>query len=58
MKEKKAPGEDGIPSGVYKRLVETLPRYITAIYTGCLKERHFPKDVEKSIDITDNQTWT
>jgi len=32
MRGKQAPGEDGIPSEVYKRLVEFLPRYITAIY--------------------------
>ena len=31
MGGKKAPGENGIPSEVYKRLVEILPRYITAI---------------------------
>ena len=43
MKVKKASGEDGIPSEVYKSLVETLPRYITAIYNGCLKESTFPK---------------
>jgi len=43
MKEKKEHGKDGIPSEVYKSLVETLPRYITAIYKGCLKESTFPK---------------
>ena len=43
MIEKKAPGEDSIPSEVYKSLVETLPRYITAIYNGCLEKGTFPK---------------
>ena len=43
MREKKAPGEDGVPSEVYKSLVETLPRYITAIYNGCLEKGTFPK---------------
>jgi len=43
MKEKNAPWEDGIPSEVYESLIETLPRYITAIYNECLKESTFPK---------------
>jgi len=43
MKEKKASGEDGIPSELYKYLVETPQTYITAIYNGCLKESTFPK---------------
>ena len=37
MGNKKAPWEDGIPSEVFKSLVETLPRYIKAIYNGCLR---------------------
>jgi hypothetical protein len=43
MNEKKAPGEEGIPSEIYKSLAENLPRYIKAIYNGCLKESKFPK---------------
>jgi len=36
MRGKKSPGDDGIPSEVYKGLVEILPRYLTAIYNKCL----------------------
>jgi hypothetical protein len=32
MGNKKALGEDGIPSEVWKCVVTTLPKYITAIY--------------------------
>jgi hypothetical protein len=48
MSSKKAPGEDGIPSEVWKCLVATLPRYLTAIYNGCLKEGIFQKRWEKA----------
>jgi len=51
MGGKKAPGEDGIPSEVYKRLVEILPRYITAIYNECLKKGTFPKRWKKAVII-------
>jgi len=34
MSKNKAPGEDGIPSKVFKSVVEILPRYMTAIYNG------------------------
>ena len=37
----KAPGEDGIPSEVFKSVVEILPRYMTAIYNGCLRKGTF-----------------
>jgi hypothetical protein len=48
MGNKKSPGEDGIPSEVWKCLVVTLPRYLTAIYNGCLKECVFPKRWKKA----------
>ena len=51
MGGKKAPGEDGIPSEVYKRLVEILPRYITAIYSECLTKGTFPKRWKKAVII-------
>ena len=47
MAEKKAPGEDGIPSEVFKSLVETIPRYKTAVYNGCLRKGMFPKRWKK-----------
>jgi len=47
MGGKRAPGEDGIPSEVYKRMVEILPRYITAIYNECLKKRTFQRGGKK-----------
>jgi len=36
MDKKKAPGEDGINGEVYKSAFEVFPRYITAMYNGCL----------------------
>jgi hypothetical protein len=48
MANKKAPGEDGIPSEVWKRVVATLPRYLSAIYNGYLKEGVFPKRWKKA----------
>ena len=42
MGNKKAPGEDGITSEIYKSTIETLPRYITAIYNECLRKGTFP----------------
>ena len=48
MGNKKAPGEDGIPSEVWKCLVATLPRYLTAIYNGYIKEGVFPKKWKKA----------
>jgi len=48
MGNKKALGEDGIPSEEWKCLVATLPRYLTEIYNGCLKEDIFPKRWKKA----------
>jgi hypothetical protein len=48
MGNNKAPGEDGIPSEVWMCVVATLPRYLTAIYNGCLKEGVFPKRWKKA----------
>jgi len=38
MGNNKAPGEDGIPNEVWKCVGTMLPRYMTAIYNGCLRE--------------------
>jgi hypothetical protein len=43
MGKNKTPGEDGIPSEVYKSTVKILPRYMTAIYNGCLRKETFPQ---------------
>jgi hypothetical protein len=36
---------------VYKRLVEIVPRYITAIYNECLTKGTFPKRWKKAVII-------
>jgi len=43
MDKKKAPGEDGITGKVYKSAFEVFPRFITAMYNGCLRRGLFPK---------------
>jgi hypothetical protein len=43
MGTKKATGEDGIPTEIFKSTVEILPRYMTAIYNGCLRTGTFPQ---------------
>ena len=43
MDKKKAPGEDGTTGEVYKSAFEEFPRYITAMYNGCLRRGVFPK---------------
>jgi len=48
MGNKKTPGEDGITSEIFNSLVETLPRYITAIYNSCLRSVTFPKRWKKA----------
>ena len=42
MNNKKAPGDDGITGDIYNCAFKTLPKYITAIYNGCLKNGIFP----------------
>src|SRR5215469_3424085 len=43
MNRKKAPGVDGITGELYKSAFEIVPRYITAIYNGCLRRGVFPR---------------
>ena len=52
MSKNKAPGEDGIPSKVFKSVVEILPRYMTAIYNGCLSKGTFSQRWKKSAGNT------
>jgi hypothetical protein len=40
---KKAPGLDGITSGIYLRTFSNFPRVVTAIYNQCLKRGRFPR---------------
>jgi hypothetical protein len=39
---KKAPGEDGITGEINKNAFEIFPKYITAMYNGCLNRGVFP----------------
>jgi len=48
MGNKKAPGGDGIPNEVWKSVVTILPKYLTAIYNGCLKAGVFPNRWKKA----------
>jgi len=38
----KAPGNDGITGYTYKQAFKTVPKFITALYNGCLKQGIFP----------------
>jgi len=50
---KKAPGLDGITSGIYLRAFNKFPRVVTAIYNQCLKRGCFPRwKIAKIIPIT------
>jgi len=51
MGKYKAPGEDGIPSEVFKCVVEILSRYMTAIYNGCPRKGTFPQRWKKALLI-------
>ena len=44
----KAPGEDGIPNEVWICVGTMLPRHMTAIYNGCLREGVFLKRWKKA----------
>jgi hypothetical protein len=48
MGNKKSPVEDGIPNEMWKCVGAILPRHLTVIYNGCLKEGLFPKRWKKS----------
>jgi hypothetical protein len=52
MDKKKAPGEDGIAGEVYKSVFEVFPRYITAMYNGCLRRGVFRKGWKTETLIT------
>ena len=48
MGDKMAPGGDGIPNEVWKSVVTILPKYLTAIFNGCLKEGVFQNRWKKA----------
>jgi len=48
MGNNKDPGDDGIPNEVWKCVGTMLPRYMTAIYNGCLREGVFPQSWKKA----------
>jgi len=41
MNNKKAPGEDDITGEIFKQAFEIFPKYITAMYNGCLRKGVF-----------------
>ena len=41
MNNMKAPGTDGITGSIYKRVSNTVPAFVTALYNGCLKQGIF-----------------
>jgi len=43
ISSKKAPGEDGITSDIFKRAYKQLPKLINTIYSKCLRQGCFPK---------------
>jgi hypothetical protein len=55
--DKKAPGMDGITSGIYLRTFNILPRLVTAIYNQCLKRGCFPRRWNNSKNYPNNKTW-
>jgi len=56
MRGKKAPGEDGIPSEVYKGLYGNSTPILNSNLQQMSKDRNLPKEVEKSSNNTDNKT--
>ena len=58
MDNKKAQGEDGITAEIFKQTFKILPKSITAMYNGCLKNVIFPEIWKKAkiIQITKPDT--
>jgi hypothetical protein len=38
MNNRKAPGEDGITGEIFNLAFQTIPKFITALYNGCLRK--------------------
>ena len=43
MDNKKVPGEVGFTGDIYNHTFKILPKFITAMYNGCLRDGVFPK---------------
>lgn len=43
LKNKKAPGPDGIPAEILKKLAQTSPHFLLKMYNRCLEEGVFPE---------------
>jgi hypothetical protein len=58
MKDKKAPGEDGIQAEIYKLSFKIFPKSVTELYNKCLKYGVFPERWKKAkiISITKPDT--
>ena len=48
MDNKKAPREDGITAEIFKQTFRILPKSITTMYNGCLKNGIFPEIWKKA----------
>jgi hypothetical protein len=42
MNNRKAPVEDGLTGDIFYMAFETIPKFITALYKGCLRMGIFP----------------
>ena len=56
MNNKKAPGENGITTEIYKLTFKIFPKSITALYNSCLKNGVFPERCKKAKNHTDHET--
>ena len=51
MNNRKAPGEDGITGDILYQAFKTLPKFITALYNGCLRKGIFPTRWKRALLI-------
>jgi hypothetical protein len=51
MNNRKAPGEDGITGDIFNQVFLMLPKFITAMYNGCLRNGIFPKRWKRAMLI-------
>jgi hypothetical protein len=47
VNNKKAPGEDGMTSGIFQRAYKQFPNVINTLYNECLRQGCFPKRWKK-----------
>ena len=48
---RKEPGEDGITGDILYQAFRTLPKFITALYNGCLRKGIFPTRWKRALLI-------